>query len=293
MSWFLFLFGSGWAFYLGSGMVLAALALRPRALAKWQHTVWNQVARLGLLFAIISAVPLPYWLYAVACLGAIGWMTTQNAKDDRWRARRETWRWTAVGVWVAMMVYEAPYHFLPRVPPLSDPALYILADSITAGLQDGEDTWPKRLARAHAIDVHDLSRAGATAGSALQQAEKVPAQGGLILLEIGGNDLLGSTTLAEFERDLDALLERLAAPGRTVLMFELPLPSLCNGYGRIQRKLAARHDVRLIPKRILMGILTGHAATVDTIHLDQAGHAAMAEQVWRIIGPAYAVSPQQ
>jgi acyl-CoA thioesterase-1 len=292
MSWFLFLFGSGWAFFLGAGMVLTALAMRPRAPAKWQQTVWNQVARLGLLFALISAVPLSYWLYGVAGVCTIGWMITQNAKADRWRVRRETWRWAAAGVWLAMMVYEAPHHFLPRVPQLSDPALYILADSITAGLQDGEDTWPKRLARAHAIDVHDLSRAGATAGSALQQAEKVPAQGGLILLEIGGNDLLGSTTLAEFERDLDALLERLAAPGRTVLMFELPLPPLCNEYGRIQRILAARHDVRLIPKRILMGILTGHAATVDTIHLDQAGHAAMAEQIWRIIGPAYAVSPK-
>lgn len=287
MSWFLYLFGGGFAFFAGAGMILVALPICIRASGKWQQTLSMQLARIGLLFTIISATPLPYWLYAGAIVSTLGWMTTENAKSEHWQRHRRAWRWATCLFWLVMIACELPYHCVPQVPPLDNPSLYILADSITAGLEENEDTWPKRLARKHAVELHDLSRAGATVGSALKLAEKIPADGSLVLLEIGGNDLLGSTTLEEFERDLDALLKQLAIPGRTILMFELPLPPLCNEYGRIQRKLAARYQVRLIPKRVLMGILTGHAATTDTIHLDQAGHAQMAERVWQIISPAF------
>ena len=120
-----------------------------------------------------------------------------------------------------------------------------------------------------------------------KQADQLPSAGGLVLLEIGGNDLLGDTPTADFERDLNLLLARIRAPGRTVLMFELPLPPLSNEYGRIQRRAAARHGVRLIPKRIFMSVLAADGATLDSIHLSDAGHERMAAEIWRIIAPAY------
>jgi acyl-CoA thioesterase-1 len=63
---------------------------------------------------------------------------------------------------------------------------------------------------------------------------------------------------------------------------------LCNEYGRIQRQLAARYGVRLIPKRVFIRVLTGEGATLDSIHLSQAGHRAMADAIWNIVEPAYA-----
>ena len=119
------------------------------------------------------------------------------------------------------------------------------------------------------------------------QANQLPAEGGLVLIEIGGNDLLGETTSAQFERDLNQLLSQIRAPGRTLVMFELPLPPLCNEYGRIQRRLAARYGVRLIPKRVFISVLAGGGATLDSIHLSEAGHQQMADSVWAVIDPAY------
>jgi hypothetical protein len=89
-----------------------------------------------------------------------------------------------------------------------------------------------------------------------------------------------------FERGLDVLLAKLAVGGRTVILLELPLPPFHNRYGAAQRPVARRHRVFLVPKRVLMGVLTSEGATLDTIHLSRRGHALMAETVWRIIGQA-------
>jgi acyl-CoA thioesterase-1 len=113
----------------------------------------------------------------------------------------------------------------------------------------------------------------------------------IVIAEIGGNDLLGSTTPEAFERDLDALLARMGSDGRTVLLLELPLPPGYNRFGQIQRGLAARHGALLVPKRVLMGVLASGGATLDSIHLSQAGHARMAETIWRIVWPAFRALP--
>jgi hypothetical protein len=43
----------------------------------------------------------------------------------------------------------------------------------------------------------------------------------------------------------------------------------------------------LIPKRVLIGVLTAGDATHDGIHLTPHGHALMTETVWRLLEPAY------
>jgi acyl-CoA thioesterase-1 len=70
-------------------------------------------------------------------------------------------------------------------------------------------------------------------------------------------------------------------------MFELPLPPFYNEFGRIQRRLARAHGVALIPKWVLLGVLRGQAATLDSIHLSPAGQREMARSVWSVIGPAF------
>ena len=101
------------------------------------------------------------------------------------------------------------------------------------------------------------------------------------------NDLLGSTSAQKFGEDLDVLLGSVSKPGRTVLMFELPLPPLSNDFGRAQRALAAKYHVLLIPKRLFMSVLATDGATLDSIHLSPHGHAQMAALVWSLIRAAY------
>jgi len=128
---------------------------------------------------------------------------------------------------------------------------------------------------------------GATVSTMLRHAQGLSLHDGIVLLEIGGNDLLGSTSPSDYEHNLEKLVSLCCGPGRIVVMFELPLPPFRNEYSLAQRRVAAKYEVRLIPKRLFIGVLTADGATVDSIHLTRAGHEAMAEMVWSILRPAY------
>ena len=120
---------------------------------------------------------------------------------------------------------------------------------------------------------------GATVASALNQADGVAERGSLVMLEIGGNDLLGSTSPDAFRTHLEQLLAKTADRSGQVVMFELPLPSYRVAYGAAQRTLARKHGVTLIPKRVLTGVLGMRNGTIDGLHLTQAGHDALARRV--------------
>ncbi len=281
----LYLFGSGLAIFLAAGMILPAVVLLPRTKG-WKAKGLGIVVLIGLAIAVVSAAPLSYWIYVAAIGITLAWLRLERKANEQWTVavRRAT-----ATIWIGIVLLELPQQFSPRLTPLGNPPLYVIGDSVTAGMGGSNDgTWTSLLPE-H-VEAHNLARPGATTASALKyQVPQIPADAQLVLVEIGGNDLLGSTSSAQFERDLAALLQQLTqSPARpTILMLELPLPPLSNEYGRIQRQLAARHDVQLVPKRIFMSVLASDGATLDGIHLSEAGHRRMADAVWRVIEPAY------
>jgi acyl-CoA thioesterase-1 len=299
MAWILYLFGSGGALFLGAGLIGLAVLLLPQARG-WRRTVWAMSARLGLVIAALSAVPFSLWLYAAAIAVTVAWLWRERKPDPpacdlivkpaepTRRDYRAFWRWAVGSVWLGIVLIELPYHITPKLEPSGSPPLFVIGDSITAGMGDTrEATWPEMLPPR--VEVHNLARTGATTAMALAgQAEQIQPGRCIVLIEIGGNDLLGGTSAAQFRSDLDRLLAAVAREDRTLVMFELPLPPLCNAYGRAQRELAARYNVRLIPKRVLIGVLADREATSDTIHLTDRGHRQLADAVWRVIGGAYA-----
>lgn len=162
----------------------------------------------------------------------------------------------------------------------------MIGDSLSAGIRTNEVPWPAVLARQHGIHVANLAVPGATLGTAITQADRLTPSDNLVLLEIGGNDLLGNTTLHDFDDDMRRLFGAICQPGRQVVMLELPLPPLCNLYGSVQRRHAAEFHVLLIPKRQFVAVLCGKDKTIDGLHLSQFGHDEMAAMVWRFLGPS-------
>ena len=97
--------------------------------------------------------------------------------------------------------------------------------------------------------------------------------------EIGGNDLIANVSSSQFGASLEGLLKRVAEPQRTVVMFELPLLPHKIAYGQVQRGLARKYGVWLIPKRYFVSVIEGADATSDGIHLAVAGTHRMANLV--------------
>ncbi len=274
---------SGHAFFTGVALVvIAAIASTPgRPIAKRMAVLASFV---GLLAIVISSTPIPYWYCAIAAVGTVVWIASLVQRRFWSRAPM-----VLAGVWLGAALLELPYHFTPRLQVAVDRSVTVFGDSVTAGIGDDEtsETWPRILARMHQLKVQDLSHVGETAASALERARAHQIESSVVVIEIGGNDLLGSTTAAEFARDLEALLTYVESPNRQVVMFELPLPPFYHAYGRVQRRLAAKHHVALVPKHVFLSVLAASGSTLDSIHLSQSGHQLMADRVWRILQPAF------
>jgi acyl-CoA thioesterase I len=285
MSWVIYFFGSGAAFFAGVALVIASAVVFRWYRRKWSVRAATVLVLLGLILIALSATPLPYWFYTVAGVVTLLWLVLERVDRESVVGARRGLALLVVALWSGGAVAEVPYQIEPTLWPVDHPNIYIFADSVTAGVgDDGTETWPRLLARTYPVGgVHDYSQMGATVRTMLRKAEGKERDAGVVLLEIGGNDLLGSTTAADFERDLDALLYRLCGPEWQTLMFELPLPPFRNEFGRVQRRLAEKHKVGLFPKRVLLDVLTADLGTTDSIHLTPQGHQLMADTVWRLL----------
>lgn len=244
----------------------------------------------GSLAIAFSSAAIPYWLYAVAGVVSVSWSVSWYC--NRFRTPKSRWLPHAmITTWILVTVWEAPFHFTPSLMPVESREMAVIGDSITAGtgsLSDS-DRWPELLASEHQLTVLDFSRAGETSGSALARLRKgeIRIDSSVVLLEIGGNDLLGPTNAAQFASDLDELLSTVTSSDRQVMMLELPLPPFHNEFGLAQRRLARKHGALLIPRRVFLSVLAAEESTLDTIHLSRHGHKGMAECVWQLVRSAF------
>ncbi|MEX0887258.1 MAG: GDSL-type esterase/lipase family protein [Phycisphaeraceae bacterium] len=231
-----------------------------------------------------TGTPIPVWGCALAPLLVGLWLVIEGAGH---RGRRIARVLLVVAI-VAAGVHEWPYYAPPRLEREPFDRVMIVADSVTAGIgAAGEVTWAVLLAERDGLEVVDASVAGATVRTAL--AEQVPwidgVGAGLVIVQIGGNDMLYGVPPTEFEAALDELLDRLSAPGRRLVMFELPAFPFQVGHTRIQRRVAARHDVVMIPRRYFLWVIRPGEATRDGVHLTDAGHRRMLAVVEAVLEP--------
>ncbi len=175
--------------------------------------------------------------------------------------------------------FEIGSYHPTRIPVSPELPIVVIGDSLSAGINDGVDIpWPTRLDEITSVTVSNHAQAGATCRSAIKQLDSLPKQC-VVVVRIGGNDLLGGRSTAEFRADLDRLLSEFQSSEREVVMFELPLSPLFHGYGYAQRELADEHNVGLIPRRLLASVLFSRDATLDSIQLSNDVHQQFAERV--------------
>lgn len=281
-------FADGRAYFLGIALVIIGLlVLAAGKKRKPSRRIRIVLAArvlliMGVLFILLSATPAPIWFYGLWFITIVAWLIHQSEP----MLKREVGIALRIGsllFCLAAAGMEIPHRLLPKLEPQGQEKVYVIGDSLSAGMGTEEMTWPKLLAAGVPVEIVDLSAAGATAGTAMEQAKRVPPGPAIIVIEIGGNDLLGGTPGHVFENDLRRLLETLSGDSRRLVMFELPLPPFFNKYGRIQRRLASEFDVALIPKRILSDVIGSARGTLDGLHLSDDGHRQIAETVRRVV----------
>jgi lysophospholipase L1-like esterase len=180
---------------------------------------------------------------------------------------------------LVLSLLEFPHRAMPVITGAPSDHLVVIGDSISSGIDSRVSSWPVVMHESTGVPVKNLARPGAQAIDGEAMASQVKPEDRVVIVEIGGNDLLLGTPSKEFAQGLEATLSRLAAPGRTVVMFELPLLPHKIAYGQIQRRLAEKYGVFLIPKRYFADVVSGADATSDGLHLSNLGTRRMAHLV--------------
>ena len=279
---------SGQSFFTGAACLIGAACLAATSNRGYRRVVRNTLVFLGGARLRVRDADAALGLCPPVCCvsglvgrGSIG----RTPCPDRCSGLRVA----VVTVWLVAVFVELPYHLTPRVPRLGHPAaLGIIGDSVTAGIGGPKDvTWagaPRETPR----------RCGPRpwAGGGRRRVRRAASGLGFSGREahFAGDrrdDLLGGTTPSAFEAGLAKLLAAVRRPGRVVVMLELPLPPTYNAFGRIQRRLARRYNVLLVPKRVLLGVLQRQGTTLDSIHLSPEGHQDMADAIWKVVREAY------
>jgi acyl-CoA thioesterase I len=278
-------FASGESLYLGAALLLLLIAVSPFMKRPWLLRLRNLGAWLALAMVVMACPPFALVVDLIFLTALVLWFIAWNRSSGQW-LRSRTAATAVLGVLVLLLAaIEFSHRKMPVVVGKPSDHLVVIGDSISSGIDPRVPSWPLVLQETTGIAVKNLARPGAQSRDGLTMAEKLTPEDHVVLIEIGGNDLLEGVPSEEFSKALDALLSKASVPGRMVVMFELPLFPHRIAYGRIQRGLAAKYGVWLIPKRFFTEVIGGANATSDGLHLSSEGTRRMAALVVQALSP--------
>ena len=189
-------FMGGNAFFVGLGMVCLAMAIRFRVKAALARSISNITVATGATFVVFSAAPFP-WLFYLGwfCLVAVAWFV----------ASRETrFRYLMLALLLlgslCMALVEYPRRLPPRIEAAKCDRLFVIGDSLSMGADPPGKNWPELLGEQIGLPTKNMSFGGAMLDTALSNVERIDSVNPLVILELGGNDLLRGRR--DFEQNL-------------------------------------------------------------------------------------------
>ena len=175
----------------------------------------------------------------------------------------------------------------PDIPNLDSRGRTIvcLGDSITSGVGASPGpAYPALLQSRLGAEVINQGVPGDTAEGGLARVdEALAADPWLVVVELGGNDILRRIPPERTEAALRQILERLLAARVAVMLVEVEVP-FAGRYAEIYSRLADDYDVPVLDDT-LGDILTDAGLKADPIHPNARGHEVLAEALAEEIEP--------
>ena len=175
----------------------------------------------------------------------------------------------------------------PDVPNLDSPGRTIvcLGDSITAGVGSGAgEAYPELLAARLSTEVINAGVSGDTTAGGLARVEDVLAKNPwLVIVELGGNDVLRQVPPEETERSLRGILDRLLSARVVPVLVEMDAP-FGGRYREIYERLGDEYHVPVVEDAI-GEILRDRSLKSDEIHPNARGQQVLAAAVAEEIEP--------
>lgn len=216
-------------------------------------------------------------------------------RPDHHPCQSNSLRFSAAGPVIRFILLLAAIFLLAACTRAKEQALppgsrvLALGDSLTAGAGvTPEEAWPNLLARRTGWVVINGGVSGDTSGAALQRLpglldEHAPA---LVLVTLGGNDMLRHLPQPETIANLQQILTLIKARGANPVLLATPQPSVARAVFQhlsaadFYRKVAAAQQVRLIEDAVA-DVLSDPQLKGDPLHPNAAGHALLSEKIFK------------
>lgn len=183
----------------------------------------------------------------------------------------------------------------PDVPNLDSPGSTIvcLGDSIAAGtgVEPGQ-AYPEVLAGRLGVEVLNAGVPGDTAEAGLARLDEVlDADPWMVIVELGGNDILRRVPPARTEAALREILDRLLAARVVPVLVEIEVPFSAQ-YAEVFERIDDDYDIPVV-EEVLGEILVDRNLKSDEIHPNAEGQRLLAEAIAEEIEPVLAARRRQ
>jgi acyl-CoA thioesterase-1 len=180
----------------------------------------------------------------------------------------------------------------PTLPKLSPHDVIVaFGDSLTHGTGASDDTaYPAVLATLTGRTVINAGVPGDTTTTGLLRLPEVLAEHRprLVLLCLGGNDMLRKHPAAATENNLRLLVQTIRASGAEVVLIGVPAPKLFGGapdfYARVARDMGLP-----LEQDVFSDVLRDNRLKSDPIHANAAGYRQVAERLAEFLRDAGAL----
>jgi len=168
---------------------------------------------------------------------------------------------------------------LPQLGPQD--VILAFGDSLTHGTGAGQDeAYPAVLARLTGRSVINAGVPGETTAGGLERLPDLLQEHRprLVLLCLGGNDMLRQQPRATTESNLRQLVQAIRASGAEVVLIAVPEPRLFGGAPDFYERIA--EDMQLpLEAEIFNDVLKDNRLKSDPIHANAAGYRVVAERL--------------
>ncbi len=171
--------------------------------------------------------------------------------------------------------------------PGSTTQVIAFGDSLVFGVgTTGGNNFVSVLSRRLDIPILNAGFPGDTTGSALARLDSavLGRQPDIVIVLIGGNDLLQGVPVQQRVDNLTAIAQRLRAASATVLLVGLGR-DLLDPFAGALPEIANATSSLLVPD-ILQGIFGNPSLMADAIHPNNDGHAIMADRIEPVLEAA-------
>jgi lysophospholipase L1-like esterase len=176
-----------------------------------------------------------------------------------------------------------------KLPKLAQSDVVVaFGDSLTFGTgAEEEESYPAVLSK---LIGRTVVRAGVPGEVTAQGLERLPAvlaehSPKLVIVCLGGNDMLRQVADAEIRRNLNAIVKMLKERGIAVVLLGVPRPALITSAPEFYAAIAKEHGIPYEGK-VVTSVLYSNETKSDPIHPNAKGYGLMAKAVEELLRKA-------